>query len=76
MPLSAGIFLDKTVYGLVLAVLAGIGGVLFEATLVAFEQFFYFKPYAHVMGVPLWLPLIYIVASIVIGNFARKLQKA
>lgn len=63
--------LDRRVLGLVQALLTAVFGTVVEMTLIKFKFFFYQEP--DLFGVPLWLPFIYIAASVAVGNLARKL---
>ena len=62
---------DKTWQGFVLAILTAIVGTGFEMVLTTTGHFYYTQP--HILGVPVWLPLLYICASIAVGNLGRKL---
>jgi hypothetical protein len=60
---------DRTWQGAVLAAGTGAGGVAVEATLVRLRLFHHARP--DVLGLPIWLPLLYVGGSVAIGNLAR-----
>ncbi|MEZ4298484.1 MAG: hypothetical protein R3B70_26265 [Polyangiaceae bacterium] len=66
--------LDRTWQGVVLAVGTGLGGVVVEATLVKAGLFHHRRP--DVLGVPVWLPVVYFGGSVAIGNVGRWLARA
>lgn len=66
-------FLDQTAVGLFLALLTAIGGCAVEITLGLVGQFHYNAP--DLWGIPLWLPFLYMVASVAVGNLARKMYE-
>jgi hypothetical protein len=60
---------DGTRLGLALAVLTAVAGVTAEATLVHVGAFWYVSP--HFAGVPVWLPWLYAIGTIAVGNVGR-----
>jgi hypothetical protein len=60
---------DGSRLGLALAVVAAIAGVTVEMTLVHIGAFFYVSP--HIAGVPVWLPWLYAIGAVVLGNVGR-----
>jgi hypothetical protein len=63
---------DRTASGLRLAILTAALGTLVEVVQVRFiENFYYVPPATNLGGVPSWLPLLYVSASIALGNFGR-----
>ena len=60
---------DRTWQGVVLAVGTGVGGVIVETTLVRIGLFHHTRP--DVIGLPVWLPVVYFGGSVAIGNLAR-----
>lgn len=60
---------DGTRLGLGLAVLAAVAGVTVEMTLVHVGAFWYVSP--HIVGVPVWLPWLYAIAAVAVGNVGR-----
>lgn len=62
---------DKSLSGLILAFIVGICGSLVEIMIISTGHFYYNNPDFH--GVPYWLPLLYIAASVSVGNLGRKL---
>lgn len=68
--------LDRTGEGLLLAVLTAMGGTLVEIFLVSQEIFSYLFEHAHFYGVPTWLPWLYAIASVTVGNLGRVLYEA
>jgi hypothetical protein len=56
---------------LLLSIVTAITGTLIEMTLVAAGAFSYLHP--DLIGVPYWLPLLYVCASLAIGNVGRSL---
>ena len=63
--------LDRTALGAALAVLNAICGTMFEIFLVGIGGFFYYPAHANMMGVPSWLPWLYMAASVCISLFVR-----
>ncbi len=64
-------FMDRTAVGAGLAILNAICGTTFEIFLVGIGGFSYYPEHANLFGVPSWLPLLYMVASICISLFVR-----
>lgn len=62
---------DKTIIGIILAVGTALFGCLVEISLIKSHLFYYYLP--ERWGIPLWLPFIYMTASVAIGNFGKKL---
>jgi len=71
MALVSWIIFDKTFLGLVLAVATAFLGCLVEIFLISIGHFYYVHP--DIWGIPYWLPFLYIVASVSVGNLGRKL---
>lgn len=69
--LDVWFFFDKTLYGFILSILTAICGCLVESSLVQIGHFYYVEP--DFLGVPYWLPFLYITASVSVGNLGRKL---
>jgi MFS family permease len=63
---------NRTLFGFIIALLTAITGSLVEISLIYTENFFYFDQYSHFLGIPYWLPALYIAASIGVGAFGRK----
>ncbi len=53
------------------SIVTAITGSLIEMTLVASGAFSYTKP--DLLGVPLWLPCLYAIASLAVGDLGRNL---
>lgn len=64
-------YMDRTVMGASLAILNAIGGTLFEIMLVGIGAFFYYPEHANMLGVPSWLPWLYMAASVCVSLFVR-----
>lgn len=62
---------DSSSFGLVMAAIVAVIGTAVEITLSSFDLFYYNHP--DIFGVPLWLPFLYVAASVAIGLLARKL---
>jgi hypothetical protein len=60
---------DRTRLGLVIAALAAIFGPAVEITLIRAGVFVHHE--AHVFGIPVWLPFLYLTASVGLGGLAR-----
>jgi hypothetical protein len=60
---------DRTWLGLVIAALAALFGPAVEITLLRAGVFVHHE--AHVLGIPVWLPLLYLTASVGLGALAR-----
>jgi hypothetical protein len=61
---------DRSWQGAVLAVGAAVVGFVVEATLVALGTFRYTQP--DVLGIPLWLPGLYLASGPSVGQLARR----
>lgn len=72
---SAGVWwaFDRTWQGVVLAVATAVGGAVVEVVLVRAGLFHHARP--DVMGIPVWLPFLYVAGSVAIGNLARRLSE-
>lgn len=67
---------DRTREGLQLAFLTAALGTLVELVQVRWiGNFYYIPPATNLGGVPSWLPLLYVAASVALGNFGRMLTK-
>ncbi len=64
------LLLDRTWQGVLLAVLTAIAGCAVEMTLVQLGAFGYRHP--DLGGVPYWLPALYLIASLTVGNLGRQ----
>ena len=64
---------DKTYSGLLLALVTAVLGTFSEISLIAADWFYYTHP--DFLGVPYWLPALYVAASVAVGNFARKMSR-
>lgn len=67
------LWLDRSIAGAVAAAGAALFGPLAEIALSAIGAFRYLEPESgtFVLGVPLWLPLLYVCASASVGAVAR-----
>lgn len=65
------VILDTSVYAFVLSLIIAGCGTFAESTIVSMGNFYYSHPNWN--GVPYWLPSLYMVASVAIGNMARYL---
>ncbi len=63
--------MDGTRLGAILAVTNAFFGTCFEIFLVSIGGFFYYKTHSNLMGVPSWLPWLYVIASVCISLFVR-----
>lgn len=70
LSLATWYFLDRRVLGLVQALLTAAAGCLVESSLSHAKLFYYTNP--DFLGVPFWLPFLYVAASVAVGNLARK----
>lgn len=62
--------LDRTPQGACLAAATAIAGPAVEVTLTSIGAFGYAAP--DVLGVPVWLPALYLVSAPVLGHGARR----
>jgi hypothetical protein len=69
--LALWFFLDRTGQGLALALATALSGFAVEVTLSRAGLFHH--THQDVLGVPIWLPWIYVAASVGIGNIGRYL---
>lgn len=65
---------DRSMMGAILALGNAIAGTMFEIMLVHLGGFFYYPEHSNLMGVPSWLPWLYMSASICISLFVRQLK--
>lgn len=65
---------DRSMIGAILALGNAIAGTMFEIMLVHAGGFYYLPEHANLMGVPSWLPWLYMSASICISLFVRQLK--
>lgn len=65
---------DKKLIGILLAIPVAIAGSLVEIFLIRSGGFYYLKP--DFLGIPFWLPCLYLSASIVVGNLAKKISSS
>jgi hypothetical protein len=64
-------FLDKTLAGIIIGISTAIGGTSVEIFLVHNKVFTYLPPNTDLFGVATWLPWLYFILSIGLGNFLR-----
>ena len=62
---------DRTPVGAMLALLIAVCGTLFEIFLVAVHGFNYYPEHSNLLGVPSWLPWLYMAASISVSLVVR-----
>lgn len=67
-------FFDRTVWGIIFAIIIGLIGSSFEIFLTGVGGFFYYPKNANFMGVASWLPWLYMSASICVSLFVRWLD--
>lgn len=67
--------LDRTLSGIVIGLIAGVCGTLAEITMVNAGIFYYYPASAALFGVPSWLPWIYFIGSVSMGNLASFLER-
>ncbi len=60
---------DRTPLGLAIAALAALFGPAVEITLIRAGVFVHHE--AHLLGIPVWLPFLYLTASVGLGSLAR-----
>ncbi len=65
---------DRSTPGILLAIVTAGAGTAFEINLVRQGGFYYYPHSSQLMGVPTWLPWLYVTASITVGNIGRYLQ--
>ncbi len=63
--------MDRTAIGAALALLNALCGTAFEMFLVHVHGFYYYPGHSNFIGVPSWLPWLYMAASICISLFVR-----
>lgn len=68
---AAWALVDRTARGLAFGLAAAIGGPTVEAVLVARGAFEHLQPLA--LGLPAWLPALYLSASVGLGALGRRL---
>jgi hypothetical protein len=68
---AAWVLCDRSLLGLGIAVAAALGGPAVEALLISRGLFVHLQPF--VLGVPVWLPLLYMTASVALCGLARRL---
>lgn len=66
---------DRTLWNLALGIATALIGVGVEIGLTQMGAFFYYPHAANFMGVPSWLPWLYISASLAVGHFARHMRE-
>lgn len=69
------LILDRSWQGLALGIATALIGTAVEITLVRSGQFYYLPHAANSMGVPSWLPWLYLCASVSVGNLGRILNR-
>lgn len=62
---------DRTLYGLILAIITAFFGCLVEILIIRTGHFYY--NIHDVFRIPYWLPFLYMTASVAVGNLGRKL---
>lgn len=62
---------DRTVYGFLLGIATALAGCMVEITLCRSRMYYYTSP--DFLGIPAWLPFLYLAASVSVGNLSRKL---
>lgn len=62
-------FLDRSWQGAVAAFGTAIVGTAVEVTLCKLGAFYYFPEVTAALGVPSWLPALYLIAAVAVGNF-------
>lgn len=67
--------LDRTWQGVVFAATTAILGTVVEVTLVSNGIFFYQPMTSNLLGVASWLPWLYVVVSVAVGNLGRYLLR-
>ncbi|MBI2609457.1 MAG: hypothetical protein HYW47_07695 [Deltaproteobacteria bacterium] len=67
------VILDRTWKGILLAIVTAAVGTFIEMCLVNLGAFYYQSHAAHFYGVPRWLPWLYVIASVTVGNLGRSL---
>lgn len=65
--------LKSSAFDLVLAIITGISGCAVEVLLGISGHFFYFEMHRQFSGIPYWLPLLYMTASLAVGELGRRL---
>lgn len=63
---------DRTWQGFLQAIPTALVGCTIEILLIHFGKFYYNNP--DFLGIPAWLPFLYLSASVSVGNLARKLH--
>ena len=63
--------MDGTRTGAILALVNAFFGTCFEIFLVGIGAFYYYPTHSNLMGVPSWLPWLYMAASVCISLFVR-----
>lgn len=63
--------LDRSLLGAALGLGAAISGTGFEAAIIHLGAFHYVNP--DVLGVAIWLPLLYVTVGVGVGNFGKYL---
>ena len=66
--------LDGRIIGMVEALGTALFGTMVEVALVFFDVFSYHADHSQMFGVPIWLPWLYILASVGVGNLARHMH--
>lgn len=64
---------DRNLKSLGFAIVAAIAGTLFEIFIVQNGVFFYHPTHSNLMGVPSWLPTLYIMASLGVRQAQAKI---
>ncbi|MCB1215287.1 MAG: hypothetical protein KDK66_07405 [Deltaproteobacteria bacterium] len=67
--------LDHTWQGFLLALVSAFLGTITEVTLVYLKVFSYLPPKNTLFGVAKWLPCLYFIAGVTVGNLGRLLRK-
>lgn len=65
------LYFDRTLVGIIQAIITAFLGVAFEVSIISQGAFGYHDGVDTLYGVASWLPWLYVVASITIGNLGR-----
>jgi hypothetical protein len=70
----AWLITDRSWQGVALALVSAAGGAAVESTLIALGTFRYLAP--DVLGIPVWLPGLYLASGPVVGQIVRRVLDA
>jgi len=68
-------YLERTWQGALISIGAAIGGTLVEITLISNGVFKYLPPDNHLFGAATWLPWLYVILALSLGNLIRFLLR-